>query len=339
MKMAGCLLLMGICFLATAQNNYPFPDRVDRVVRAYDETTPAKLVKEITAPYQTDRQKCTSIFRWITSNISYNTKSANRKRKDRAYYYEEPDDTFKVLKPLNLRVAETVLHRRMAVCDGYARLFKTLCDHAGIPSEIIMGYARTNSDRGKTRFTSNHTWNAVYIDSSWHLLDATWASGYTNFKGDEFTREYNDRYFLTPPSQFILDHYPEDIEWTLLKEPPALGEFNYGPFRYSGFVKSGIETYLPSKGIIAAVIGDSIRFEVETSDPIGLLSVSATPPVDTIWSDDEPIIIGGRKKSCTYHITDPTAEWLYVSCNGRIILRYKLNIRKPDNKIAMLSTD
>lgn len=251
--------------------------------------------------------------------------------------FEEPDDTGKILKPLNLRVAETVLRRRMAVCDGYARLFKTFCDYAGIPSEVVMGYARVNGGGGRSKFKSNHTWNAVYIDSAWYLLDATWASGFTNYRGDEFTRAYDDKYFLTSPDQFILDHYPEDITWTLLKDPPAPGEFYSGPFRYTGFVKSRIDTYRPAKGIVEAAVGDSIRFEVESSSEQGLLFVSDRQPVDTIWSDDEPVIIGGRKKSFTYTVTDPAAEWLYVTCNGRIILRYRLNIRKPDNKVAMLS--
>lgn len=339
MKSVGCILLIGISFLATAQNSSLYPGHIDLAVQAYNETAPAILVKEITTPYETDREKVTAIFRWITDNITYNTRGFIRKKNGSANYYEEPDDTGKVLKPLNQRVAETVLQRRRAVCDGYARLFKTLCDHAGVPSEIIMGYARTNGNSRRTKFGSNHTWNAVYIDSNWHLLDVTWASGFTNYKGDEFIRAYDNKYFLSPPGQFIADHYPEDIEWTLLKDPPALGEFNYAPFKYSGFIKSGVNSYLPAKGIIAASLGDSIRFEVETSNVFGLLAVSSTPPVDTIWSDDEPVIIGGREKSYTYYITDPASEWLYVTCNGRIILRYKLNIRKPDDKIAMLSTN
>ena len=216
-------------------------------------------------------------------------------------------------------------------------LFKTFCDYAGIPSEVVMGYARVNGSRARSKFKSNHTWNAVYIDSAWYLLDATWASGFTNYRGDEFTRAYDDKYFLTSPDQFILDHYPEDITWTLLKDPPAPGEFYSGPFRYTGFIKSRIDAYWPAKGIVEAAVGDSIRFEVESSSEQGLLFVSDQQPVDTIWSDDEPVIIGGRKKRFTYAVTDPTAEWLYVTCNGRIILRYRLNIRKPDNKVVMLS--
>ena len=81
---------------------------------------------------------------------------------------------------LDERVARIVLKRKQTVCAGYARLFKTLCDFAGIKSEIITGYAKTNLMSSR-QFKCNHNWNAVLIDSNWYLLDATWASGYLKF--------------------------------------------------------------------------------------------------------------------------------------------------------------
>jgi hypothetical protein len=286
------------------------------------------LISEILAHQQTDREKVTAIFRWITDNISYNVRTGGRNWN--TYTFEMPDDedTGMIIKPLNLRVAETVLKRKRAVCDGYARLFKTMCDNAGIPCEVVTGYARTGWRQ--TSFSSNHTWNAVYFDSSWHLLDVTWASGYTNYRGDEFTRRYDDKYFLTPPGQFVIDHYPEDVRWTLMKEAPVLSEFNRSPLRYIGYVKTGIHSYYPARGVIEAAIGDSIKFEVHSSVSQGLLEVVPGPqPVDTIWNDDEPVPIIGKRKSTTYKVTENSGEWLYVICNGYCILRYKLNIRKP----------
>src|SRR6185436_9156125 len=105
------------------------------------------------------------------------------------------------LKPLNERVAIEVMKKRTALCDGYARLFKTLCDHAGIPAAIIQGYAKGGGRN--LRFGVNHYWNAVFFDNEWHLLDATWASGYMNWRGDEFTKDYEPAYFLAAPENFI----------------------------------------------------------------------------------------------------------------------------------------
>ena len=335
-----CYLVVNFLILSAhaQRDDIPVKYFIDQSVRDYRSSAPAILVNELISGKQTDLQKVTAIFRWITDNITYNVRSIARYRA--SYVYEEPDDTGMIIKPLNLRVAETVLKRKMAICDGYSRLLKTMCDEAGIPCEVITGYARTGWDKRQTGFASNHTWNAVYFDSSWHLLDVTWASGYVSYRGDEFYQRYDDRYFLTPPSQFVLDHYPEDVRWTLLKNPPVLYEFNGSPLRYIGYIKTGIHSYSPSRGIIEASVGDSIRFEAVASVNQGLLEVvSGNCPVDTIWNDNEPVPIIGKKKSFTYKVTEGSGEWLYVICNGYVILRYKLNIRKPENKTAFKASD
>jgi hypothetical protein len=327
-----------LSIVSFAQKGDAPPNYIDQSVKAYHTSAPAMLVKEMITTNQTDRQKVSSIFQWITDNISYNVRAAGRNKNAYMMYEEPDDDTGKVLKPLNLRIAEAVLKRKMAVCDGYARLFKTMCDNAGIPCEVITGYARAGWERGRMGFGSNHAWNAVYFDSAWHLLDATWASGFITTSSNEFIHRYDDRYFLSSPSQFILDHYPEDVRWTLLNEPPVLNEFIRSPLHYIGYIKMGIHSYLPAKGIIEASVGDSIFFEANASVDRGLLEVvSGDQPVDTIWNDNEPVIIGGRKKSFTYKVTEQSGDWLYVICNGYVILRYKLNIKKADIKMAMRS--
>jgi transglutaminase/protease-like cytokinesis protein 3 len=326
MKWVVSLWLMTLAFAAAAQKNAPL---------ATEDIDPAALAAKITADYTTDKAKVQAIFAWIANNIDYNVRAAARNRKS-GVLFEEIDDTSRILKPLNYRVSEIVLRKRTAVCDGYSRLFKTLCDFAGVRSEIIMGYARTGS-KGASKFRSNHTWNAVKIDSTWHLLDVTWATGFITYRGDEFVRSYDSRYFLTAPEQFIMDHYPEDIRWTLLKSAPTLDEFRNGPFRYTGFLKNGITSYTPAKGIIEADPGDVIKFEIESERSDNFLLVDAVPYIDTSEFDvpSPGIMTKGKKAVFTYTVTDPAAEWLYVTCNGQIILRYKLVVRKPGDKIAL----
>src|SRR4051812_9012973 len=100
--------------------------------------TSDSLARYLTAGYQTDADKVYAIFTWITDNIEYNVK---RYRNISAYQQSTPDDDTGALKPLDERIAIDVLKKRRAFCDGYARLFKTLCDYAGIRSEIVTGYA------------------------------------------------------------------------------------------------------------------------------------------------------------------------------------------------------
>ena len=115
-----------------------------RKKQSLDEN-PATLAQYLTASCNTDRQKVTAIFRWITDNISYRTTPVNSYRRNGTprHRQTEEEDT-SALKPLNERISETVLKEKMGVCNGYARLFTTFCDYAGIRSELITGYAKGN---------------------------------------------------------------------------------------------------------------------------------------------------------------------------------------------------
>jgi hypothetical protein len=305
-------------------------------VQGGDVASPvARLALELTAGQHTEKEKVTSIFNWITGNISYKvTSRISSSYGFRRSKHAPKDDDGDVLKPLDERVAEGVLARGEAVCDGYARLFKTMCNYAGIKAEIISGYARTGRGGGPN-FRSNHSWNAVMIDSAWHLLDATWASGYVNFFGDTFIRHYDSRYFLAPPRQFIQDHYPEDPTWALLPDPPVLSEFNWAPYRHSGFVRSRITHFLPEKGIVEASVGDTILFELETADAEKNLEVWDRPFGDPrlhtgpVWRNypERPAQVQGKKVTYQYTVGSAYPQWLYVVYNGEPVLQYRLQVR------------
>ncbi|MDO5346406.1 MAG: transglutaminase domain-containing protein, partial [Lachnospiraceae bacterium] len=63
-----------------------------------------------------------------------------------------------------------------AVCEGYAKAYKILCDRMGIPCVLIGG---TVVQGGRSE---GHMWNGVYLAGGWYLTDVTWddkSSGYT----------------------------------------------------------------------------------------------------------------------------------------------------------------
>lgn len=51
-----------------------------------------------------------------------------------------------------------------AVCEGYSKAFKLLCDRAGIPCRTVYGVADGE----------NHSWNYVELKGQWYLVDSTW---------------------------------------------------------------------------------------------------------------------------------------------------------------------
>lgn len=303
-----------------------------------DIKSPESLAQLLTASDTTDLQKVTSIFKWITENIDYNVK---RFESNSVYRYapvldEEDDDSTAPLKPLYERVAIQVLRRRTAVCGGYANLFKALCTHAGIRCEVITGLGKTNTASINKRFTSNHRWNAVFIDTAWRLVDVTWATGIIDYT-DKFRRLYNPYYFLTPPEDFIKDHYPEDPKWTLLSNPPMINEFLYSPFRMSAFNRFYIKSYSPVSGVINAKIGDSIVFGLEADRPehlwISELTYTDSNSVflmQCCGAVQPPNFVNGRKISSVYKVVSPDVEWLTIVYDDEIIMRYKLNVKKEE---------
>ncbi|MCJ7444802.1 MAG: tetratricopeptide repeat protein [Methanotrichaceae archaeon] len=147
------------------------------------EISVKKLAAFLTAPATNDREKARAIYRWITENIE-GAPSGTR-----------PDN---------------VLKERKANCYGYAKLFEALAKEANLTAVTIDGHTGITGDK----FRFEHTWNAVKINGSWYLLDATGGGEY---------------YFLTPPSKFILDHFPLDPKWQLLNNPLSEDEFKRLP--------------------------------------------------------------------------------------------------------------
>jgi hypothetical protein len=324
-----CLLFANACFGQRGPVSFY---SIDWNVRNIEAPTVDSLAKKISALYTTELEKTRAIFSWTAQHIAYNTGIYNAGKGYRQVKYVfDPADTISS-KPATEQTAERVLRRRVAVCDGYAKLFKTLCDYAGVESEVILGYGKCYLQKDE-KFRTNHTWNAVRIDSVWHLLDVTWASGFVTY-GNQFVPHMDESYFLTSPQQFILDHYPEDLRWTLLDHPPTLKEFRFSPFKYKSYIKYGIVSASPANGTIEAAVGDTIHIELKIKDASKDMQIAADPVFDSSIMQLSPAsvflepVLDKNKAIYTYVVADGI-EWLHLLYNGDPVLRYKLNIRPP----------
>jgi hypothetical protein len=328
-----------------SQDRLPDFTATDNNILAIDAEDPSVLSHLLTDSCHTDIEKVRSIFRWITEHISYYRSVPRRsKRGGGVQQMQDNDDTFlpdtAILKSVTERVALKVLRDRKTYCDGYSRLFKSLCDHAGIESVIITGYARSDMNRIEDRFRSNHAWNAVYIDSAWHLLDVTWASGFIAISTGDFMKRYDDYYFLTSPDEFIKHHYPDDLRWTLLANTPTLYEFRYAPFHPRSYGKYDIQDYYPMRGIINATLGDTIHVELETKNSYRSLAISP----DSLWDSTALQIapntvyikpssyLPGNKVMYDFPVNSEDVQWLHVMYNNDAVLRYRLNVKKPEKQ-------
>lgn len=337
MKQLMAILSIFFSTAVLSQNGRTDFSLIDQRTKSVKTTGAEILARNLTVEYSTDFEKVRAIFRWIADNISYRVREISRHPKRETKI--NLSDT-SALKPLDERVAETVLQNGMAVCDGYARLFKTLCMHVGIRVEIITGYAR--GSKGNRRFGSNHIWNAVMIDGKWHLMDVTWASGYMSINGDRFIQEFDENYFMAAPEKFIEEHYPDNLQWTLMDDPPLMEEFRNSPYKQKTFAKYRIKSYSPAKGLLEVNQGDTLHFELESSDLVRDHQIySDLYPDTSVYRTAGSVLISPsevseNKTNYIYHVASADIKWLYLLYNDDVVLRYRLQVRMEKKDMVSL---
>ncbi len=120
-----------------------------------------------------DTEKISSMFSYITDNISYDKKLAANVKSG---YIPDPDVT---------------LEKGTGICFDYASLFAAMCRSQNIPAKLVMGYVRGDV---------YHAWNEVYTkdtgwvtvdlfldEKGWNLLDPTF---YASADNKEEVAEY-----------------------------------------------------------------------------------------------------------------------------------------------------
>ena len=74
-----------------------------------------------------------------------------------------------------------------ALCEGYSRAFKLLCNKVGIKCDLIYGMSETE----------NHMWNCVNIGENFSYIDVTW---------NDAKLPYRHLYFNITDEQLMFDH-------------------------------------------------------------------------------------------------------------------------------------
>jgi len=163
------------------------------------------LSYELTHNLTTDVEKFRSIFYWVCHNINgddtQDTKVTNKRKKlfNDSIAYKNWNNQHKE------KFFKRLFKQKKTVCTGYAYLIKELCFFAKIECKMIDGYGRNIEANVESLDLINHTWNEVKLNNKWYLCDATWASGYSDEKGN-FIKEFNEGYFLASPDIFYKNH-------------------------------------------------------------------------------------------------------------------------------------
>ena len=180
-------------------------------------TNVPELVYGLTSQLETDAMRFRAIYYWVTHNISGNYDLMAKNVRSRKKLKNDPEGVYQWNDQFKKEVFTTLLQDKETICTGYAYLIKVMCSLAGIECEIIDGYA-ANDLKIKNLDLPNHSWNAIKLNDTWYLCDATWSAGYTDMSTYLFEFDYDNSYFLQEPDAFIKSHQPLDKKWTLLPE-------------------------------------------------------------------------------------------------------------------------
>jgi hypothetical protein len=220
------------CSLSAQNTKFSDVDSFAIAIGKADSLNIEELTYKLTAGFKSQELKTRAIYTWIASNISYDCPAFHNESKRKS----DPKDVFKL---------------RKGVCSGFANLFQTMCSDANIQCLAIDGFARNSADAYEDETPEvNHTWNAVRINGAWHLVDVTWASGYTDKRVTVFTKEFNDVYFFPSPERFLLNHYPVIDAWHLCNSRLSKKEFYKNPIILGGYLYFELNSFEPHEKII-----------------------------------------------------------------------------------------
>jgi hypothetical protein len=184
-----------------------------------------------------DWERARAVYVWVTEHIAYDT----------AAYFS---GRYGALD------AESVFRSGSSVCSGYSDLFARLSTDLGLEARTISGYSKGAGYRpGQSFRSTNHAWNAIYIDGGWHLFDSTWGAG--NVNGRAFEREYDEFWFDTHPDLFLRTHLPANSEWQLAEFPTTLAQYeaepHMFPYQYAALFSMGFR----DEEVLASLRSDS----------------------------------------------------------------------------------
>jgi len=292
---------------------------LDAKVKRYPKYTSAqRLANKITSDFNNDGDKIRAVFTWLTHNIRYDLKEYfNPTSKRISFTYSDEADKQLKLQQIKDQVVDEMFSSRKSVCEGYAQSFKKVCDLLEIESVVIKGYARNSTGEiGTIPTTSNHAWNAVKIGLKWQLIDATWAAGYAI--NDQWKKHFTEYYFHPKPSELLRTHYPDNVNWQLLKNPISKKAYANQPIIGQGFFSKNLQLVSPNKGILQSKL---TKFQIK--------DLAKNHVVSYLFKGQQygkraNTIINNGVGSFTIDLKGKRNSELYIFINSEIALEYKI---------------
>ncbi len=151
------------------------------------------LSNEICKNATNDYDKVLLVHDYIIENIYYD--------KDALYTGDLKDQD-----PLD------ALDSKKTLCAGISRLTASLLRVQGIKALTVSGYAK-GVDDDTDESVSNHSWNEVFIDNRWIVVDATWDLK-NEFKDGKFIKSNTKNYRMFDADLYTFSYTHKIISYT-----------------------------------------------------------------------------------------------------------------------------
>lgn len=233
--------------LLFAQNLSKVDERV-KLYPAYTQVT--QIAKRINKDYHTDIEKARAVYSWVTKTIKYDIKEFLSGSKQYSFRYSSKEELQRKITNRNNAIVNKTLKTRKAICDGYSKTVKKICDLINLKCVVISGYTKSfTTEIGRLPLGGRHAWNAILIDGKWKLIDTTWGAGYGN-EQNRWIQRFDDYFFLTPPEDLINSHFPQKTKWQLLEKTYSQKEFANFPILTPYYFKNRLHLISPKTGTL-----------------------------------------------------------------------------------------
>jgi len=187
-----------------------------------------------------DTEKAYGAYYWIARNVKYDIKK------------------FMQGEPSNM-LPEDVFKKRLAVCHGYSLLYEYMCNKLHVECHLVVGSPNTSYKKLTHKITRpTHGWNVIKLDSTWYLVDVTWASG--GVLDEKFKAHFNQDFFKVAPRDFVKNHLPEMPMWQLLETTVPVKTFEGGSKAIAAYYNQNPPSYFYYKDTIQAYLAkDSVH--------------------------------------------------------------------------------
>lgn len=312
------------------------------------------LARNLANPFPEDIFKVRAIFKWICNNIAYDYRFINSGKELQVPDCAGEFDCIETMRAWENNYIKKILRTKKATADGYAKLFNRLCEIAHIQCEVIPGYLRTKPYQIGNKISASHTWNAVFLDTSWYFLDVTLAAGYCieNEETDKlvkFVKDYSEYYWLSSFEQMARNHFPKNPYWGA-QHNMTLENFFNNPHYYSIEVMDNISDECPATGILTVKQNDSIHFSFDYKKDIRFIQVNSntfrnpslwttinvtkrkTKIVRDEWAEKKQVYIPFQKAGWHYEFDyvakDMSLYYIELVFDYKKAIRYKVTVTK-----------